>query len=78
MLRVSLLLFFNKHRGHLSPEEQKDVENFVKNDNFHGILRTQITMGPIPKRIKMEETAEQRAPHEYNMLYGFLASVRNP
>ena len=75
MLRTSLLLFFNKHRGNLTPDEQQDVEHFVKSDDFHRILWNQITMGPMPKRIKLAETAEQREQHELNDIGGFLKRV---
>ena len=75
MLRNSLLLFFKEYRGSLSSVEQTNVENTIKSDDFHRILWNQITMGPIPKRIKVTETAEQRVQHELNDIGGFLTRV---
>ena len=65
MLRRSLKDFFDKHKDlNLTSTEQIEIENWLMEDKFHLILRGQITMNPIPKRIKKGETAAQRNLHE--------------
>ena len=60
--------FYEKHKNdndiNLTPAEQTDLENWLGENKFHSILRSQITMNPIPRRIKKGETATQRAPRE--------------
>ena len=59
MLRRSLNDFYDKHKDdtdlNLSLGEKTELENWMKADKFHSILRRQITMNPSPKRIKKGE-----------------------
>ena len=68
MLRRSLKDFYGKHKNdadlNLTIREKCELENWLNEDKFHSILRQQITMNPIPKRIKKGETAAERNPHE--------------
>ena len=66
MLRRSLKDFYDKHKTDLilTSTEKTELENWLKEDKFHSILRQQITMNPIPKRIKKGETEAQRVQHE--------------
>ena len=83
MIRRALVKFFIDHKADvdqnglslLTSQEQTDIENFVKSNEFHFILRNQIVMNPIPKRIKKQETAIRRAPHETNFIRGCLTRV---
>ena len=83
MIRRALVKFFNDHKADvdqnglplLTSHEQTDIEQFVKSNEFHFILRNQIVMNPIPKRLKKEETGDQRAPHETNFIRGCLTRV---
>merc|ERR1712113_461674 len=72
MIRRSLVEFFHQHNGHLTIQEKSEAEAYVKDDSFHRILRMQIVMNPIPKRLKKTETAQDRNRHEVNSIYGFL------
>ena len=66
MLRRSLKDFYHKYKDNadLTSEEKIELEEWLKEDKLHSILRQQITMNPIPKRIKKGETKAQRHPHE--------------
>ena len=74
MLHRSLIYFYNQYKNdddlHLTEEEKKDIEDWLINEDkkFVSILRQQITMNPIPKRIKKGETAIQRHSHENESL----------
>ena len=59
----------------LTIEEICDLEYLIRSNKFHFILRNQILMNPIPKRLKKEETEQQRAPHETHSLGAFLERV---
>ena len=59
----------------LTTKDKSEIEEFVKSNKFHFILRNQILMNPIPKRLKKGETEEQRAPHETLPLQTFLDRV---
>ena len=79
MIRRSLIAFFVKYKNdsnlNLTNAEISEIETFVKSNKFHFLLRNQIVMNPIPKRLKKEETEEQRGPHEYHSLSIFLERV---
>ena len=68
MLRRSLKDFFDKHKDdvdlNLTSKDKTELENWLKEKKFHLILRQQITMNPIPKRIKKGETKDERDRHE--------------
>ena len=78
-IRRSLIYFFMKHKDdpnlNLAIEEKCDLEYLIKSNKFHLILRNQILMNPIPKRLKKEETGQQRAKHETHSLGAFLERV---
>ena len=80
MIRRSLIAFFAKYKDdynlNLTDTEKSEIETFVKSNKFHFILRNQIVMNPIPKRLKKGETEEQREAHEYHSLNVFLERVR--
>ena len=84
MIRRSLVKFFNDYKADLDQnglplltnQEQTDIKKFVTSNEFHFILRNQIVMNPIPKRIKKQETGSQRGPHEGNFIHGCLLRVR--
>ena len=75
MIRRALVKFFENHKAVLTNQEQTEIENFIKSNEFHFYLRNQIVMNPIPKRIKKQETATQRGPHETNYIRGCLIRV---
>ena len=68
MLRRSLKDFFDKHKDdvdlNLTSKDKIELENWLEENKFHLILRQQITMNPIPKRIKKGESNNERARHE--------------
>ena len=70
MIRRSLKDFLKKHKDvlKLTLAEQTEIEKWLDENEFHSILRQQIAMNPIPKRIKKGETAAQRAPHEVHSI----------
>ena len=72
MLRRSLKDFYDKHKDdtdlNLTSGEKTELENWLKEDKFHSILIQQITMNPIPKRTKKEETKAQRVQHETHFI----------
>ena len=72
MIRRSMKYFYEKHKNdndiNLTPAEQAELENWLEENKFHSILRSQITMNPIPKRIKKGETASARYPHEAHFI----------
>ena len=63
MLRRSLIDFFAKHKDdldlNLTNEEKSEIETFIKSNKFHHILRKQIVMNPIPKRLQKDETGQE-------------------
>ena len=59
----------------LTNSEKSEIEKFIRSNKFHFILRNQIVMNPIPKRLKKEETEEQREAHEFHSLNVFLERV---
>ena len=79
MIRRSLIYFFMNHKDdldlNLTIEEKCDLEYEIKSNKFHFILRNQILMNPIPKRLKKEETEAQRGPHETHPIGAFLERV---
>ena len=83
MIRRSLVKFFKDHKADLDQnglpiltnQEQTEIEQFVTSNKFHFILRNQIVMNPIPKRLKKQETSTQRGPHETNFIRGCLTRV---
>ena len=79
MIRRSLLAFFSKYKDdsnlNLTDAEISEIDTFVRSNRFHFILRNQIVMNPIPKRLKKEETEQERGPHEYHSLNVFLERV---
>ena len=81
MIRRSLIAFFEKYKDDsnlkLTDSEKTEIESFIKSNRFHFILRNQILMNPIPKRLKKEETEQQRAAHETLPLISFLDRVSN-
>ena len=68
MIRRSLKDFFKKHKDdidlNLTPTEKAELETWLEENKLHSILRSQITMNPIPKRIKKGATAAARNQHE--------------
>ena len=72
MLRRSMKDFYEKHKNdidiNLTPAEQADLESWLEDNKLHSILRSQITMNPIPKRIKKGETASVRGQHEVHYI----------
>ena len=79
MIRRSLIAFFAKYKDdynlNLTDAEKSEIEAFLRSNRFHFILRNQIVMNPIPKRLKKGETEEQREPHENHSLNVFLERV---
>ena len=83
MIRRALVKFFKDYRASidqngrpvLTSREQTEIESFVTSNEFHFILRNQIVMNPIPKRLKKQETVTQRGPHETNFIQGCLIRV---
>ena len=75
MIRRALVEFFEDNKASLTIKEQNEIKNFVTSNEFHFYLRNQIVMNPIPKRIKKQETATQRGPHETNWIQGCLIRV---
>ena len=72
MLRRSMKDFYQKHKDdidlNLTPTEKVELEAWLEENKLHSILRSQITMNPIPKRIKKGATATVRAPHEAHFI----------
>ena len=68
MIRRSLKDFYKRHKDdtdlNLTLTEKAEIEKWLDENEFHSILRSQITMNPIPKRVKKGETESVRAPHE--------------
>ena len=68
MLRRSMKDFYQKHKDdtdlNLTSTEKAELETWLEENKLHSILRSQITMNPIPKRMKKGATAAIRAPHE--------------
>ena len=79
MIRRSLIAFFTKHKDdldlNLTDAEKSEIKKFIKSNRFHFILRNQIVMNPIPKRLKKEENEQERGHHEYHSLNIFLERV---
>ena len=79
MIRRSLIAFFFKHKDDLdlklTDSEKSELETFVTSNRFRFILRNQIVMNPIPKRLKKGETEQQREDHERVSLKVFLERV---
>ena len=79
MIRRSLIAFFAKYKDNLNlnltDAEKTEIESFIKSNRFHFILRNQILMNPIPKRLKKEETEQEREAHEFHSLNVFLERV---
>ena len=79
MIRRSLIAFFTKYKDdtvvNLTDAEKSEIEIFVKSNKFHFILRNQIVMNPIPKRLKKEISEQERGVHEYHSLNVFLERV---
>ena len=68
MIRRSLKSFFKKHKDaadlNLTLAEKDEIKNWLDRNDLHSILRSQITMNPIPKRIQKGKTQSDRAQHE--------------
>ena len=68
MIRRSLKDFYEKHKDDtdlsLTSAEKTELETWLDDNKLHSILRNQIIMNPIPKRIKKEETLAVRNLHE--------------
>lgn len=87
MLRRSLKDFFDKHKDdtdlRLSRRQKRALEIWLDGNGFHSVLRQEITMNPIPKRIKKSETRAQRNLHEAHYIkecserVSFLAELVN-
>ena len=79
MLRVSLKSFYERHKNdadlNLTPTEKTEINIWLNEHNFHLILRKQITMNPIPKRIRTEETPARRNRHEAHSIMFFSEKV---
>ena len=79
MIRRSLIAFFSKHKDdldlNLTDAKKSELKTFVTSNRFHFILRNQIVMNPIPKRLKKEETEQEREDHERHSLNLFLERV---
>ena len=60
--------FYEKHKDdtdlNLTWIEKALLETWLEKNELHSILRSQITMNPIPKRIKKGATAAVRNQHE--------------
>ena len=63
MLRRSLIDFFSKHKDdldlNLTNKEKSRIDAFVKSKKFHYMLRNQIVINPIPKRLKKDGPGQQ-------------------
>ena len=72
MIRRSLKNFYENHKDdidlNLSPTEKSEIKKWLDENEFHLILRSQIVMNPIPKRIQKAKTAPQRAQHEVHYI----------
>ena len=68
MIRRSLKDFYKKHKDdadlNLTSTEKTEIEEWLDENKFHSILRSQIVMNPIPKRIKKDKSKSERAPRE--------------
>ena len=68
MIRRSLIDFWQKHKDdadlNLTPGAKSYIRCWLEDNEFHSILRSEIVMNPIPKRIKRGRTRAERARHE--------------
>ena len=68
MLRRSMKDFYEKHKDdiglNLTSTDKAELETWLEENKLHSILRSQVTMNPIPKRIKKGATAAVRNQHE--------------
>ena len=76
MLRAALKHFLRRNKSNLSQDVIDEVNSFLNRNDFHKYLRYQIIMTPIPKRIKKDESAEERRPHEVHPLRFAALQVR--
>jgi len=60
----------------MSQDVFDETNDLLNRNDFHKYLRYQIIMNPIPKRIKKEESAEKRRPHEVHILRSAALQVR--
>ena len=74
MIRRSLKDFFKKHENDkdlgLNSTQKAKIKKWLDENKFHSILRSQIVMNPIPKRVKKEETKSVRNQHETHYIKG--------
>ena len=64
MLRASLKHFLRRKKKTLSQDVIDQIDDLLNENDFHKFLRNQIIMNPIPKRIKKDQSADGRRPHE--------------
>ena len=68
MIRRSLEYFYEKYKDdadlNLTESEKSDLAKWLSKLEFHSILRSQITMNAMPKRIKKDATPGTRADKE--------------
>ena len=79
MIRRSLKSFYKEHKDdadlNLTLAEKVDIEELLNRNDFHSILRSQITMNAVPKRIKKGESEVDRAGHEAHLIKEFSERV---
>ena len=81
MIRRSLKDFWKKHKDdtdlNLTLAEKAEIEKWLDENEFHSILRSQIIMNPIPKRVKKGESASVRVSHETHFIKEASERVRH-
>ena len=79
MIRRSLKDFLKNHKDdvdlNLTLTEKDEILKWLNQNDFHSILRSQITMNSIPKRIRKEESKYDRAEHETHYIKDFSERV---
>ena len=79
MIRRSLKNFYKEHKDdadlNLTLTEKTEIEEWLNRNDFHSILRSQITMNSVPKRIRKEDSANVRSAHETHLIKEFSERV---
>ena len=79
MIRRSLKSFYDEHKNdtdlNLTLDEKAEIEKWLGQNDFHSILRSQITMNSVPKRIRKGDAAHVRSAHETHYIKEFSERV---
>ena len=76
MIRSALKYFLRQNKKNMTQDVIDKVNELLQRNDFHSYLRKQIIMNPIPKRIKKDESAEERRSHEVHRLRSAALQVR--